>query len=71
MATAKRLKSIADEAGLTLIQIAFAWILRRKEVSSAIIGASSVKQLESNLTASGIRLEEDLLTAIDEARIKL
>ena len=71
LATAKRLKSIADEAGLTLIQIAFAWILRRKEVSSAIIGASSVKQLESNLTASGIRLEEDLLTAIDEARIKL
>lgn len=66
----KRLKTIADEAGLTLVQIAFAWILRKKEVSSAIIGASSVKQLESNLSASGITLDDDLLAAIEEARVK-
>ncbi len=61
----KRLKSIADEAGLSLVQLSFAWILRKKEVSSAIIGASSVEQLESNLSASGIELDEETLLAID------
>lgn len=60
-----KLKEIADRAGLTLIQLSFAWILRKQEVSSAIIGATSVTQLESNLSASGIELDQDTLIAID------
>jgi aryl-alcohol dehydrogenase-like predicted oxidoreductase len=63
----QRLKPIADEAGLTMAQLALAWVLRRQEVASAIIGASRPEQVHANASASGIELSEDTLDAIDEA----
>ena len=63
----QRLERIAEGAGLTLVQLALAWVLRRYEVASAIVGASRPEQLEQNASASGVELSEDVLEAIDEA----
>ena len=63
----QRLRPIADEAGLTMVQLALAWVLRRDEVASAIIGASRPEQVHANIEASGIELSTDLLDAIDDA----
>jgi aryl-alcohol dehydrogenase-like predicted oxidoreductase len=63
----QRLKPIADDAGLSLPQLALAWILRRDEVASAIIGASRPEQVHQNIEASGIELSADVLEAIDGA----
>jgi aryl-alcohol dehydrogenase-like predicted oxidoreductase len=58
---------IADGAGLTLPEMALAWVLRRSEVASAIAGASRPEQVQTNTAASGIELSGDLLDAIDAA----
>lgn len=63
----QRLRPIADQAGLTMAQLALAWVLRRPEVSSAIVGATRPAQLDDNAAASGVKLGDDLLQAIDEA----
>jgi aryl-alcohol dehydrogenase-like predicted oxidoreductase len=63
----QRLRPIADEAGLTMVELALAWTLRRDELASAIIGASRPEQVHQNIEASGVELSEDLLDAIDEA----
>jgi len=63
----QRLRPIAEEAGLTMAQLALAWILRRSEVASAICGASRPEQVEANIAASGVELSADVLAAIDEA----
>jgi aryl-alcohol dehydrogenase-like predicted oxidoreductase len=63
----QRLKPIADEAGLTLPQLALAWILREPNVASAIIGASRPEQVHQNAAAAGVELGPDVLTAIDDA----
>src|SRR3954465_14325225 len=60
------LKPIADEAGLTMAQLALAWVLHQPVVSSAIIGASRPEQVEDNAAASGVKLSDDVLKAIDE-----
>jgi aryl-alcohol dehydrogenase-like predicted oxidoreductase len=60
------LKPVADEAGLSLSQLAIAWVLQNPNVSSAIIGASRPEQVTENVKASGVRLEESLLKRIDE-----
>jgi aryl-alcohol dehydrogenase-like predicted oxidoreductase len=62
----QQLKPIADEAGLTMAQLALAWVLRLPVVSSAIIGATRPEQVEDNAAASGVRLSDDALKAIDE-----
>ncbi len=62
-----RLAPIAKEAGMTLPQLALAWVLRRDELSSAIIGASRPEQVEENAAASGKTLSPDVLAAIDTA----
>jgi aryl-alcohol dehydrogenase-like predicted oxidoreductase len=62
----QRLKPIADEAGLTLAQLAVAWVLQNDNVSAAIIGASRPEQVTDNARASGVRLDEATLKAIDE-----
>jgi len=62
-----RLRPIADEAGLTMVQLALAWVLSHDEVASAIIGASRPEQVEQNVAASGVELSGDTLAAIDEA----
>ena len=63
----QRLRPIADEAGLTMVQLALAWCLRRDELASVIIGASRPEQVEQNVAASGVELSDDVLDAIDEA----
>jgi aryl-alcohol dehydrogenase-like predicted oxidoreductase len=63
----QRLKPIADDNGLTMVQLALAWVLRRDEVASAIIGASRPEQVHANAAAAGVKLSEDTLAAIDEA----
>ena len=62
-----RLRPIADGAGLTMAEMALAWVLRRDELASAIIGASRTEQVHANAAASGIELSSDVLDAIDEA----
>jgi aryl-alcohol dehydrogenase-like predicted oxidoreductase len=63
----QRLVPIAEDLGLTLVQLALAWILRRDEVASAIVGASRPEQVHANASASGIELSTDALAAIDRA----
>ena len=63
----QRLVPIADGAGLTLPEMALAWVLRRSELASAIVGASRPEQVHANAAASGIELPADVLEAIDVA----
>jgi aryl-alcohol dehydrogenase-like predicted oxidoreductase len=63
----QRLVSIAEEAGLSMAQMALAWVLRERGVASAIVGASRPEQVHSNAAASGVELSRDTLEAIDEA----
>lgn len=60
------LGKLADEAGLTLPQLALAWILRRPEISCAIIGSTSIGQLEQNLAGSGVTLDSSMIAAIEK-----
>jgi aryl-alcohol dehydrogenase-like predicted oxidoreductase len=63
----QRLVPVADEAGLTMPQLALAWVLRQPNVASAIVGASRPEQVHANASASSIVLSADTLAAIDEA----
>ncbi len=63
----QRLRAVADGAGLTMVQLALAWVLRQPNVASAIVGASRPEQVRANASASGIVLSADVLAAIDEA----
>ena len=63
----QRLVPIAEGAGLTMAQMALAWVLRQPNVASAIVGASRPEQVHANASASGVTLSEDTLAAIDEA----
>ena len=60
------LRPIAAEAGLTPAQLALAWVLREPNVASAIIGASRPSQVDDNAAASGIRLSDEVLAAVDD-----
>jgi aryl-alcohol dehydrogenase-like predicted oxidoreductase len=62
-----KLEPIAAEAGLSMAQLAVAWVLQNPNVSSAIIGASRPEQVTDNAAAAGVTLESDVLKAIDEA----
>jgi 1-deoxyxylulose-5-phosphate synthase len=63
----QRLQPIADELGVTMAQLALAWVLREPNVASAIVGASRPPQLEDNVAASGIELDAETLARIDDA----
>jgi aryl-alcohol dehydrogenase-like predicted oxidoreductase len=63
----QRLVPIAEGAGLTLPEMALAWVLRREELASAIVGASRPEQVHANARAAGIVLSSDVLEAIDDA----
>ena len=63
----QKLAPIAEGLGLSMAQLALAWCLRQKNVSSVIIGASKPSQVEDNAGASGHTLSPETLTAIDEA----
>jgi aryl-alcohol dehydrogenase-like predicted oxidoreductase len=62
----QRLKPLADDAGLTLAQLAVAWVLQNGNVSAAIVGASRPEQVAENAKASGVTLDTELLELIDE-----
>jgi aryl-alcohol dehydrogenase-like predicted oxidoreductase len=61
------LKPLAAEAGLTMAQLAVAWVLQNPNVSAAIIGASRPEQVAENAKAAGVRLDADLMARIEEA----
>ena len=63
----QRLRPIADGLGLTMPQLALAWVLRQQNVASAIVGASRPEQVKANASASGVTLDAETLAAIDEA----
>jgi aryl-alcohol dehydrogenase-like predicted oxidoreductase len=63
----QKLVPIADGLGITMAQLALAWVLREDNVASAIAGASRPEQVEDNAGASGITLDEATLQAIDDA----
>jgi aryl-alcohol dehydrogenase-like predicted oxidoreductase len=67
LTTVQKLKPIADQAGLTMAQLAVAWVLQNPNVSSAIVGATRPEQLRDNVKAAGVKLESDVMKAIDEA----
>src|SRR5215210_381279 len=60
------LRAVASEAGLTMNQLALAWVLRQPNVSSAIIGASRPEQVDDNAAASGMELPPETLEKIDD-----
>jgi aryl-alcohol dehydrogenase-like predicted oxidoreductase len=62
----QQLKPLADEAGLTMAQLAIAWVLQNDNVAAAIVGASRPEQVRDNVKASGVRLEPELLARIDQ-----
>jgi voltage-dependent potassium channel beta subunit len=62
----QHLRPIADELGITMAQLAVAWVLREPGVSSAIVGASRPEQVDENVAASGIELSPEVLQRIDE-----
>jgi len=63
---ADALASLADEAGITLIQMAIAFVTRHPAVTSAIIGPRTMEHLDSYLAADGIDLPIELLDRIDQ-----
>ena len=67
----QRLRPIAKGLGLTLAQLALAWILREPNVSSAIVGASRPSQLDDNTAASGVKLSQETLDAIEAVILPL
>lgn len=60
------LQPIAEAAGVSMAQLAVAWTLQRPGVSATIIGASRPGQVTENAAASGVRLEDDLMSRIDD-----
>jgi aryl-alcohol dehydrogenase-like predicted oxidoreductase len=62
----QRLRPLAEQAGLSMAQLAVAWVLGNPNVSSAIVGASRPEQLVDSVAASGVVLDDALRSAIDE-----
>ncbi len=67
LARVRKLEPLAAEAGLSLAQLAIAWVLQNDNVSAAIIRASRPAQVRENIKAAGVRLDVDLLKQIDDA----
>jgi len=63
---ADKLAALAEEAGLSLVQMALAFVLEHPAVTAAIIGPRTLEQLETQLGAEEIRLDRELLDRIDE-----
>jgi aryl-alcohol dehydrogenase-like predicted oxidoreductase len=62
----QKLKPIAQEAGLSMAQLAVAWVLQNRNISSAIVGASRPEQVRDNVKASGVKLDAAVMKKIDE-----
>ena len=65
LAKTRQLSKVAEKMDISLSQMALAWILRREEISCAIIGATSVDQLKENVIACGVELTDDILNQIE------
>jgi len=65
LARVERLRPIAGDLGLTMAQLALAWCLRQEGVASVIAGATRPAQLAENAKASGVKLPDDAVAAID------
>ena len=63
---ADALALLAEEAGISLIHLALAFVIRHPAVTAAIIGPRTIEQLESQLGASEVELSTDVLDRIDE-----
>ena len=63
----QNLKPIADREGLTMSQLAVAWVLQNPNVSAAIIGATKPAQVKENVKASGVKLSKETMSDIDKA----
>jgi aryl-alcohol dehydrogenase-like predicted oxidoreductase len=61
------LAPVAERAGLTMAQLALAWVLREPNVASAIVGASRPEQVRENASASGVTLDDETLAEVDGA----
>lgn len=66
LARVQELKPIAADLGLSMAQLAIAWVLQNPNVSSAIVGASRPEQVRDNVKAAGVKLEDGVLQRIDE-----
>jgi voltage-dependent potassium channel beta subunit len=62
----EQLRPIAEELGLSMAQLALAWVLRQPNVASAIVGATRVGQVDDNVAASGVVLPAETLERIDQ-----
>ena len=62
----QQLSPVADELGLSMAQLAVAWVLQNDNVSAAIIGASRPEQVTHNVAASGVRIPAELMSRIDD-----
>jgi len=60
------LRPVAEEAGLSMAQLAVAWVLQNPGVSAAIIGATRPEQVRENVKASGVRLDGEVMRKIDD-----
>jgi aryl-alcohol dehydrogenase-like predicted oxidoreductase len=63
----QELKPVASDLGLSMAQLAVAWVLQNENVATAIIGASKPEQVNDNAGASGVKLDADVLKRIDDA----
>jgi aryl-alcohol dehydrogenase-like predicted oxidoreductase len=61
------LQPIAADCGLSMAQLAVAWVLQNDNVASAIVGASKPEQVTENVKASGVELDDDVMARIDDA----
>jgi aryl-alcohol dehydrogenase-like predicted oxidoreductase len=62
----QRLRPIADDLGLSMAQLAVAWVLQNENVAAAIIGATRPEQVHDNVKAAGVTLDAEVLTRIDD-----
>ena len=67
LSAVQKLKPIADNEGLTMGQLAIAWVLQNPNVSSAIIGATKPAQVKENVKAAGVKLSPETMRSIDQA----
>jgi 1-deoxyxylulose-5-phosphate synthase len=67
LAAVERLRPVADGAGVTMSQLALAWVLRQPNVTAAIVGATRPEQVRENVAAADVTLSDDTLRAIDDA----
>lgn len=62
----QHLRPVADELGLSMAQLAIAWVLQNDNVAAALVGASRPEQVAENVKASGVTIPAELMTRIDE-----